>query len=129
MDNPPQERSQHIHLPRGEVVIYATARPNARILVRDIRNLGYDVWEHHIDITEFQQPTPPQGVLLHSIVLGRVIILFAERDEGTPTSDSSSSGGSSEYYFDSDAVDSETGRWGRLAHRRTANADHDDANN
>lgn len=131
MDNPPPPRYQHLHLPRNEVVVYATVRPNTRLLARDIQNLGYDVWVHHVDTTGLQHPNPPQGVLLHSIVIGRVIILFAARDEG-----SSSSGGTSaqssvasyETYVDSDAVDSDTGHWGRLARRRNADAEHADSN-
>ena len=132
MDNPPPPRYQHLHLPRNEVVVFATVRPNARLLARDIQNLGYDVWVHHVDTTGFQHPTPPQGVLLHSIAIGRVIILFASRDEGSSSSDSSSSDSSSvaSYvtYVDSDAVDSNTGHWGRLAHRRNADAEHSDSN-
>ncbi len=127
MDNPPPQRYQHLHLPRNEVVVYATVRPNARLLARDIQNLGYDVWVHHVDTTGFQHPNPPQGVLLHSIAIGRVIILFAARDEGSSPSDSSSVA-SYETYVDSDAVDSDTGHWGRLAYRRNADAEHSNAN-
>lgn len=127
MDNPPPPRYQHLHLPRNEVVVYATARPNARLLARDIQNLGYDVWVHHVDTIGFQHPNPPQGVLLHSIAIGRVIIPFAARDEGSSSSDSSSVA-SYVTYVDSDAVDSDTGHWGRLAHRRNADAEHSDSN-
>ena len=135
MDNPPPPRYQHLHLPRNKVVVYATVRPNARLLARDIRNLGYDVWVHHVDTTGFQHPNPPQGVLLHSIAIGRVIILFAARDEGSSSGDSppigtsvQSSVASYETFVDSDAVDSDTGHWGRLAHRRNADAEHSTSN-
>ena len=127
---PPPSRYQHLHLPRGEVVVYATVRPNIRVLARDIRALGYDVWDHHVDITGFRHPQPPPGVLLQSIILGRVILLFAEREEGSSTRDSSSSGssdqsseGSSETYLDSSNVDSDTGQWGRRSRRHNPDAE------
>ena len=113
MEKPPQY--QHIHLPRGEVVVYTTTRPNIRVLAHDIRNLGYDVWVHDVAIPRFQQPQPPLGSVLHAIVLSGVILLFAERDEGSATSDSSSAGasdtsseGAYELYIDTDNVDSDT---------------------
>ena len=117
MDNPPPQRYQHLHLPRGEVVVYARVRPNARLLARDIRNLGYDVWVHHVDTTGFPHPNPPQGVLLHSIVIGRVIILLASRDEGSSSGDSLSVGESVQssersYIYNSEHIDSDTGERG-----------------
>ena len=117
MDNPPPQRYQHLHLPHGEVVVYATVRPNARLLARDIRNLGYDVWVHHVDTTGFQHPNPPQGVLLHSIVIGGVIILLAARDEGSSSGDSLSVGESAQssersYLYNSEQIDSDTGERG-----------------
>ena len=125
MDNPPPPQYQHLHLPRNEVVVYATVRPNARLLARDIQNLGYDVWVHHVDTTGFQHPNPPQGVLLHSIAISRVIILFAARDEGSSSGETSVQSSVASYitFVDSDAVDSDTGHWGRLAYRRNADAD------
>jgi hypothetical protein len=90
-------------------VVYTTVRPNIRLLKRDIRNLGYDVWDHHVDIVGFQHPQPPLGVVLHSFILGRVIILFAAREEGSSSTSSGESNQSSEYFIDSDNVDSDTG--------------------
>ena len=125
-----------MHLPCGEVVTYTTIRPNIRLLTRDIRALGYDVWDHHVDIVGFQHPQPPRGVLLHSLILGRVILLFAAREEGSSSSESSSSGASNqsgkgpfEYYIDSDNVDSDTGEWGRLDFRRIVDIEHTDTDN
>ena len=112
---PPQY--QHIHLPRGEVVIYAHTRPNIRVLANDIRNLGYDVWEHAGAAPQVQQTNPPLGVVLYAIVLGGELLLFAARSEGSTTSDSSSIGASDqdseesyEAYPDANNVKSATGK-------------------
>ena len=111
----PSPQYQHLHLPRGEVVVYSPARPNTRVLARDIRSLGYDVWEHHVETPGFQHSPLPRGAVLNAIVLGGAIILFASREEGSSSSGSSSEQGSEascESYIDSD-----NGHWGRLTHR------------
>ena len=74
--------------------------------------------------------------MLHAIVLSGVILLFAEREEGSATSDSSSAGasdmsskGAYEPYIDTDNVDSDTGEQGRLDSRRAGDAGHNDSEN
>ena len=130
----PLPQYHHIHLPRGEVVVYTTTCPNIRVLAHDIRNLGYDVWVHDVAIPRFQQPQPPLGTVLHAIVLNGVILLFAEHDEGSTTTDSSSaetsdasSEGAYEPYIDTDNVDSDTGKQGRLTYRQARDVGHNDS--
>lgn len=77
----PSPHSSTLRLPRGEIVYYPTGRLNVRILTRTIRDLGYEVWVHLVDIRGFQQPLLPRAVWVHAIVLGRVILFVANPAE------------------------------------------------
>ena len=97
--------------------------------MRDIRARGYDVWDHHVDITGFQHPNLPPGVLLHSIIIGRVILLLAECEEGSSSSGALDQSSEGVYYYDSDNVDSDTGERGRLKRHHNPDAEHEDSDN
>ena len=109
---PPPPHFSSLHLPRGDIVWYPTGRPNIRVLTRQIRALGYEVWDLHVDIPGFQQQQLPQAVWLHAVVLGRVILVIAD-----PAESSSSISSSSDLTSDqrseasSEVVDPDTGYW------------------
>ena len=110
--------SSSLHLLRGERVWYNTGRPNIRVLTRQIRDLGYDVWVLHVDIAGFQRQQIPRAEWLHAVVLGRVILFIADPAESSSSSSASSDLASdqrSEAFsevVDSDKVDADTGHWG-----------------
>lgn len=119
-----------LRLPRGEVVYYNTGRPNIRVLIRNIRDLEYEVWVLFFDRFGFQQQEQviPQRAWLHAIIINRVILLISVPDEeeqpGSSASDPSNEGnesseGSSAAY-DSDNVDPNAPEQG-YGSRRTDN--------
>ena len=78
----------HLRLPRGEILSYPTGRLNTRLLMQQIRALGYSTWFLLVDIPGFQQQRLPKAVWIHAVVLGRVIIFIADPLEfglGVPT--------------------------------------------
>ena len=94
-----------LHLPGGETVWYTASRPNVRVITRQIRALGYDVWVLDLVIPGSHQRQLPRLQWLHAIVLpNRVILLLDVPDEVHSSSASS--------VFDSDNVDSDTGSRG-----------------
>ena len=88
---PPPPHSSSLRLLRGDILFYPTGRPNIRVLMQQIRDLGYEVWDLHLNVPGFQQQQLPQAVWLQAIVLGRVI-LFIVNPAGSSSSRSSSSG-------------------------------------
>ncbi len=71
----------HLRLPRGEILSYPTGRLNTRLLMQQIRSLGYSTWFLLVDIPGFQQQRLPKAVWIHAVVLGRVIIFIADPAE------------------------------------------------
>ena len=78
---PPPPHFSSLRLLRGDIVWFPTGRPNIRVLTRQIRALGYEVWNLHVDIPGFQQQQLPKVVWLHEVVLGRVILFIADPAE------------------------------------------------
>ena len=115
METPPPHFSS-LRLPRGEILWYPTGRPNIRVLTRQIKDLGYDVWHLHIDIAGFQRQQIPQATWFHAVILSRVILLVS--DPGASSSlhssssdsalDHSSESSSGAEGVDSDQVDPDT---------------------
>jgi hypothetical protein len=79
--DPPPPHFTSLRLPRGDILLYPTGRPNIRVLTRQIRALGYSTWDLHVDISGFQQQQLPKAVWLHAVVLGRVILFIADPAE------------------------------------------------
>ena len=64
-------------LPRGEHIWYNKGRANIRRIVGQIQFFGYDVWYLHVDIPGFQQQDIPREAWLHTILIGRTLLLVA----------------------------------------------------
>ena len=80
---PPPPHSSSLRLPCGDLLFYPTGLPNIRVLMRQIRDLGYEVWDLHVDVPGFQRQQLPQAVWLSAVILGRVVLFIADPEESS----------------------------------------------